>query len=83
MYKIIIIVEVPVLHEFFEMRVSTDLQIGALVSLIAKVVETISDGIYYASGQEFLCFRKNEEILNDIKSLSDYKIQNGDHLLLI
>lgn len=83
MDKIMILLEVPILDETFEMQVSVYLQIGPLLSLIVKVVEIMSDGIYQASGQEFLCSYRYGEVLKDMKSLLDYKIQNGEHLLLI
>ena len=81
MKKVLVIVDVPVLHNQYEMMLPVFMQIGTLIFCITNAIEQLTEGFFGSSGQEFLSTQS--VILDDTKTLIDYNVMNGDHLYLI
>lgn len=83
MGKIDIMLKVPALGKLYEMQLPSHIEVGLLLPVIVQAVAGMSEGIYQTSGQEFLCSAGHQCILEDDRTLENYKIQNGDYLVLI
>lgn len=83
MEKVMVVLEVPVLRQSYEMLLPQYVSIEMLLVLIVEAVCSVSGQIYQDSGQEFLCSKRHGRILDDRMTLQEYGIQNGEHLLLI
>ena len=81
--KTLVDVGVPAISEHYDVRIPTFLTVREVTELIAKAVEELSNQTYKSSGTEFLCFAEKDILLIKDKVLEEYRIRNGDHLLLI
>ncbi len=81
--KILINVFVPAIGEKYDIIVPDFLRIKIISSLVAEVVEELSDNKYVSSGREQLCSAEKNILLSSIATLKKYGIQNGDHLILM
>lgn len=83
MDKVDIMLKVPALGKSYEMQLPSHMRVAALLPVLIQAVTGMSEGIYQTSGQEFLCSSSYQCILEDDRTLENYNIQNGDHLVLI
>lgn len=81
--KILVNVRIPAISENYDMLIPDDLQINDLISLISSAAEKLSNHLYVASGEECLCSVEQNALLKRSDDLRTYKIQNGDHLIMI
>lgn len=83
MAKVLVMLEVPAISETFEVKVPDNLPVGELTYLLAKSVEDITEGRYRQSNTELLCSRERDALLNEAKTAGAYKLQHGEHLILM
>lgn len=83
MNKIVIKLYVPWLEQEYDVKVPIYLTVGEAVSLFSKSISTLSDGKFCASGNEILCVKERNILLDYHHQLCEYGIQNGDQLVLI
>ena len=58
------------------------LRVDEITSMLAKMLADLSDHQYVSSGEEFLCSIDQNYLLRQERTLSDYGIVNGEHLML-
>lgn len=83
MKNILVCLEVPVVHNQFDLFVPIDLEISVLVGIIAEAVAEICKGHYGVSGREMLVLSDKEVLFHPNKCLQDYQVQDGARMMLI
>ena len=83
MEKKLICLEVPMIGESYAVLIPDFLTVEEVVPLLHEAVRTITKEYYAESDRELLCRRETMEILAAGRRLSDYNLENGDHLVLI
>lgn len=83
MNKVLIVLEVPAVLKKYEIFIPTDISVEELRRLLAASVEDITNGQYVSSGEEFLCLKERNQILQEKEYIYHYKIANGEYLILI
>ena len=83
MEKLLIALRVPALGETYDLSVPDFLPVGQLISMLAQALADLSGGEYISSGQALLCRAEARGILNPGHTLGEYRIQNGEELLLL
>lgn len=81
--KILVNVRIPAISENYDVLIPDDLRINDVISLISSAVESLSNHLYVASGEECLCSVEQNTLLSQEAALNAYKIQNGDHLIMM
>lgn len=79
----LIILEVPVISEHYELFVPIDMKIKKLKILLANAVSEITNGQYISSGTEVLCLKEQNLQLSEEREIQQYGIENGDTIYLI
>ncbi len=79
--KILLEIYVPSISESFDVLLPAFLTMRELTPLIAQAVEELSNRRYVSSSREILCFAEREQILDSNRTLEEYGIRNGDHLM--
>lgn len=82
MEQVLINLYIPSLGQKYDVFIPTFLTFRELCGLLGEGVETLSQGQYRSSGQEFLCSLERNQILREECRPKDYQIQNGEHLIL-
>lgn len=82
MHKKLVNLEIPSMGENYDMFIPDFLTVEELLKLLIKAVKELTDNRYISSGCELLCIREREIILRSDEQLSDYRLKNGDHLVL-
>ena len=83
MDKILIKLEVPSVHENYDLFAPTDLSIEILTKVLADGVNDLAAGRYGLSGKEMLMQRNPDKLLNPQKTLADYDIRDGVQLMIL
>ena len=83
MEEILISIEVPSIQERYDIFAPDDLQIGKLSEVLANGVRDLSNGRYGKSGKEMLMRLAPDRLLDPSKTLRDYGVGNGAHLMLL
>ena len=83
MNKVCFRLSIPCLEQDYDVMIPTFLPVGEIVKLLSKSIVTLSDGKYIANGNELLCLKGRNIVLDYQHPFSDYGIQNGDQLVLI
>ena len=79
----LIILEVPVISQHYELFVPIDMKIKKLKILLANSVSEITNGQYIPSGTEVLCLKERNLQLSEKEEIQQYGIENGDTIYLI
>jgi uncharacterized ubiquitin-like protein YukD len=79
--KILLEIHVPSIAESFDVLLPDFLTMRELVPLIAQAVEDLSNRRYVSSGCEIICCAEDQRILDSNRTLREYSIRNGDHLM--
>lgn len=82
MDKILINLFIPALNEHFDVFVPDFLPVKDVCALLGDAIQELSNKQYVSSRQEILCSVERLQVLSFERSLMDYGIQNGEHLLL-
>lgn len=82
MDKVLVNLFVPSLGERYDVYIPTFLRVDEISSMLAKMLADLSDHQYVSSGEEFLCSIDQNYLLRQERTLSDYGIVNGEHLML-
>lgn len=80
--KLLVTVIVPAISRQYDVLVPKNIKIRVITPLIAEMVEDLSNHMYVATGQEFLCALEKNTLLRQNETLESYGIQNGDHLVM-
>lgn len=83
MDKVLVVLEVPSIQRVYEVFIPLTVTVNELAALLAKSVEDLSGKYYAPSNNETLCLRESNVLLNGDARVSQYAIQNGDHLVMI
>lgn len=81
--RIMVNISIPAISEKYDILVPDDLRIKTVVNLIASTTESLSNGLYVASGEECLCSVEKNILLRHSATLEKYGIKNGDHLIMM
>lgn len=81
--KILVNIRIPAISENYDVLIPDDLRINDAISLISSAVESLSNHLYVASGEECLCWVERNARLGLCTTLGAYGIQNGDHLIMM
>lgn len=81
--KVLICLEVPSVHQKYDMFVPMDLEISTLIEVLSNSVQDMSNGRYSKSGKETLLSASPRLILNPANILDDYDINDGARLILL
>ena len=81
--KILLNIYVPAVGAHYDVLVPNFLRIKSVTTLIASVVETLSDNRYVSSGEECLCSTEKNIVLRGNATLEKYGVKNGDHLVMM
>ena len=82
MEKVLVNLFVPSLGERYDVYIPTFLRVEEITSLLAKTMVDLSAHQYVSSGEEFLCSIDQNQLLRQERTLADYDIVNGEHLML-
>ena len=82
MDKLLISLYVPSLQMDFDLFVPENLMIRELIKLLVEGVKDLSGGKYKISGRELLCVKGANILLSENLSLSDYRLRDGERLVL-
>jgi hypothetical protein len=83
MNKVLVEICIPAIGKRFDIFVPTDVPIEDVRKVIAGGVAEITNGKYIQSGEEQLCLREPEGVLNPSYCLQDYGIKDSTQLFLI
>lgn len=83
MEKILIRLIVPAIKQEHDMYIPGFLTVRELTELILRAVQEVSGHSFITSGNEVLCLRERNIILDPGMTAFDYDIKNGDHIVLI
>lgn len=83
MEKLTICLKVPSIEKEFDVCIPTFITIKELTELFVKAVGDISNHYYISSGSEALCLEEMNILLVREKTVSQYNIQNGDHIVML
>ena len=81
--KLLVNVSVPAIGENYDILIPDFLRVRGITMLIAETVENLSNHMYVASGEEYLCSKEKNIRLRPNATLERYGIKNGDHLILM
>lgn len=83
MGKILIFLRIPSVGEAYEIYVPDHVSVRELIPLLSEAVSELTRHLYVPSGSEALCSEEQNILLDENRTLSDYAIGNGDHLVMI
>ena len=83
MDKIVISLYVPRVEQRYDVRIPVFLTVKEVIGLLSGAVENLTDGRFHASGDELLCEKNRNILLDNSFRIEDYAIGNGDELILI
>ena len=83
MEKILVRLIIPAIEQEHDMYIPGSLTVSELTALIVRAVNEISGHSYVSSGNEVLCYRERDILLDPGMTAFDYDINNGDHIVLI
>jgi hypothetical protein len=82
MEKVLINLFVPSVGEKYDVYIPLFLTVAEISNLLAQMLGEIQNQRYVSSGREVLCSLDQKVILEREKTLRDYHVQNGEHLLI-
>lgn len=83
MDKILINLYIPCVGQKYDVYIPVFLTIREVILLLSTAAESLTDGKYHASGDELLCEKGRNILLDKNHKILDYDIKNGDELILI
>ena len=81
--KVLVSLYVPCVGQKYDIYVPVFLEIREVAVLLSEAVEKLTNGKYHATGDELLCEKENNIVLDMKCQIQDYNIKNGDELILI
>lgn len=82
MDKVLISLFVPSVGEKYDVYIPLFLTVAEVSEMLTQMLEEIQSQRYVSSGKEVLCSLDQKVILEREKTLRDYHVQNGEHLLI-
>ena len=82
MDKVVVKLYVPFIEEAYDVKIPLFLTVGEIIPLLTKSIATLSDGRFYVKGNEILCVKEKNILLDYRHYLYEYGIRNGDMLVL-
>ena len=82
MAKLLVNLEIPAISENFDILIPDFMKVRVLLPLLAATAVELSNERYVPSGQECLCSRELDKVLDKNSTVIDCGIRHGDHLLL-
>lgn len=83
MDKILVRLIIPAIEQEHDIYIPGFLSVRELTGLIVHAVKEIAGQNYISSGNEVLCLRERNILLDPDMNAFDYDIKNGDHIVLI
>ncbi len=83
MEKVLIQLQVPAIHETYDMFIPRNMLAYEVLGLIKKVINHMTKGRYEADESGILCFADTGSIVNINLSVAELGIENGSKLMLI
>ena len=80
--KRLVTLSVPSIPAQYDVLIPDTIFVRDLIPLLRKAIDELSHHGYVSSGQELLCSKEKDELLQEDLPLRAYGIENGDHLLL-
>ncbi len=82
MEEVLVSVKCPAISETYDVYIPQSLTVGETAKLLGRGMEELSERRYVSSGRELLCLVGDDILMKQDFCIRDYKIQNGDKLLL-
>lgn len=83
MNKVLVSLYIPALGQKYDVYIPVFLAVKDVIVLLSKAIENLVDGKFKASGEELLCEKGRNILLDNNHCIEDYGIKNGDELILI
>lgn len=82
MEKILITLKVPSVQMEQDVMIPDFLPVKEIIKLLTEAVADLTQNMYIPSGDEVLCRKTPEIILNERYTLQDYGVEHGEILYL-
>lgn len=82
MEKILITLKVPSVQMEQDVMIPDFLPVKEIIKLLTEAVADLTQNMYISSGDEVLCRKTPEIILNERYTLQDYGVEHGEILYL-
>ena len=66
MDKVVVKLYVPFIEEAYDVKIPLFLTVGEIIPLLTKSIATLSDGRFYVKGNEILCVKEKNILLNEL-----------------
>lgn len=83
MDKVLVNLYVPCIDLNYDVYIPVFLSVKEVVQLLINALVKLTDGNYPVSGQELLCEKGRQLLLDNNHRIQEYDIKNGDELILI
>lgn len=83
MRKILICLVIPSVGRKYEIYVPNFVKICELIPLLSEAAAELTGHLYSSSGAEILCSVEQKIVLDGNRTLNDYLIGDGDHLVMM
>lgn len=81
--KLLVNIGVPAIRKHYDVLIPDGLTVREITPMVADAVKELSGGVFFPSGEEFLCSKEQGLPLSDNHTLAELDLKDGDHLLLI
>ena len=82
MEKILITLKVPSVQLEQEVMIPDFLPVKEIIKLLTEAVVDLTQNMYISSGEEILCRKAPDMVLNERYTLQDYGVEHGETLYL-
>ena len=82
MEKILITLKVPSVQLEQDVMIPDFLPVKEIIKLLTEAVVDLTQNMYISSGEEILCRKAPDMVLNDRYTLQDYGVEHGETLYL-
>lgn len=83
MQQLLILVYLPTLQQFFEIRVPAAMNCLLAAHLAAKAIAPLSNQTYAPSHSSLLAWKETGRLLESNKTMTEAGVKNGSRLILI
>ena len=81
--KTLVNISVPAIQKEMDMLIPDFLSVGEVTGQVVRAVREEYGEVYQSSGEEVLCSKERNVILDTDFSLKENRVANGDTLILI
>ncbi len=82
MEKILITLKVPSVQLEQDVMIPDFLPVKEIIKLLTEAVVDLTQNMYISSGEEVLCRKAPDMVLNERYTLQDYGVEHGETLYL-